>query len=183
MIERDFLILAHPRSGTKYMSNLFIANGFDVGHEVMGKDGTSNWQFAVKAEKYPFMFDDIRRQDVVFKNIYHVIRHPLHAINSIAFTEWGSDQFRATYIPLNGNKFERAVLSYYGWNMLINAQQPDKTFALENAKEALGFLHDTPVANQREHDYLEEYDIKRQCNAVVWEYYVAIADIYNKLLK
>jgi hypothetical protein len=182
-MNREFLIIGHPRSGTKYMSDLFIANGFDVQHETIGQHGTSNWQFAVRAEKYPFDVDGIRRQDVEFKTVIHVMRHPLHAINSIAFTEWGSDNFRASFIPLCGNQFERAIMSYYGWNMLIQSQQPDKTIALENAKNSLGFENDVEPSNKREYESLLEYDIKRQCNAVIWEYYIRIADIYNKLLK
>ena len=35
-----------PRSGTKYLSELFKLNGFDVGHESLGKDGTVNWCLA-----------------------------------------------------------------------------------------------------------------------------------------
>jgi hypothetical protein len=182
MLERDYLILGHPRSGTGYMAKLFQANGHDVRHEEMGGAGTSNWQFAVKAEKYPFEVDEYRRQDVSFKSVCHVVRHPLHAINSIAFTEWGSDNFRAQYVPLCGNQFERAIMSYYGWNKLIHSQGPDMTFALEDAKRYLGFEVEVDQYNQRDHENISEYDMKRQCNAVIWEYYICMADFYNKLL-
>lgn len=182
-MKRDYLILGHPRSGTGYMAKLFQANGFDVGHEIIGTHGTSNWQFAVKTNEYPFAFDEFRRQDIEFSNVFHVIRHPLHAINSIAFTESRSEAFRSKYIPLNGNHLERAIISYYGWNRLIQSQMPDKTFTLDNAQQVLGFKNSTDIYNQREHEWLNEYDIKRQCNAVIWEYYITMAHFYNDLLK
>lgn len=182
-MKRDFLILGHPRSGTGYMAKLFEANGFDVGHETVGEHGTSNWQFAVKANEYPFPSDEFKRQDVSFKSVYHVIRHPLHAINSIAHTESRSESFRAKYIPLCGNDFEKAIQSYYGWTMLIQSQMPDKTFTLDNAQQVLGFKNPTDIYNYREHPWLNEYDIKRQCNAVIWEYYICMAHFYSDLLK
>ncbi len=182
-MNRDYLILGHPRSGTGYMAKLFQANGFDVRHETIGEHGTSNWQFAVKAKEYQFPSDEFKRQDIDFKNIFHVIRHPLHAINSIVFTEQRSEGFRNLYIPLCGNKFERAVMSYYGWNMLIQSQMPDKTFTLDNAQKVLGFANSTKVYNQRDHECMDEYEIKTECNAVIWEYYICMAHFYNDLLK
>ena len=180
---REYLILGHPRTGTGYMAKLFQANGYDVGHEIVGEHGTSNWQFAVKAKEYPFASDHFKRQEIEFANIYHVIRHPLHAINSIAAIEQRSEPFRAKYIPLTGNVFEKAILSLYGWTMLIQSQMPHKTFTLDNAQKILGFPNGCDRYNVTEHENLVEYDIKRQCNAVVWEYYICMAHFYNDLLK
>jgi hypothetical protein len=43
----DFIIVGCCRSGTGYMSALFTACGYDVGHERLGKHGISSWCWAV----------------------------------------------------------------------------------------------------------------------------------------
>jgi hypothetical protein len=181
MIEREFLITAHPRSGTGYMANLFQANGYDVGHEVMGEHGTSNWQFAVKSDFYPFDIDKIKRQDCEFKQIIHVIRHPLFAINSIAFTEGRSEAFRSEFIPITGNPFERAIYSYYGWNMLIKSQRPDIVCKLEEAKDVLNFANDCSIVNVRQHEFINEDELLRAVNHEAKWYYFKILKYYNNL--
>lgn len=181
MKEYKYLILAHPRSGTGYMANLFKLNGLDVGHEYMGKDGTSNWQFAVCAEKYPYDVDGIRRQDVSFETVIHVIRKPIDAINSIAFTEERSEAFRAEYVPIIGNVFERAVLSYYGWNRLIAAQQPHKTIKLETAQQDLGFENGSDIVNARPHDVLGEEQLLNNISHEVLWYYNKLKEWHSNL--
>lgn len=181
--KRELLILGHPRSGTGYMSALYKANGLDVGHEVLGLHGTSNWQFAVRAERYPFDVDGVRRQDVTFKEIIHIIREPLAAINSTAFTEGGSEIFRSQYIPLWGNEFERAIMSYYGWNRIITAQRPTKVMAMERACELLKFQRNMPPANTRQHANISEAEMQYRVNAKVWEYYIAMRELHKSLLK
>lgn len=136
---------------------------------------------AVCAQSYPFAGDKYRRQDVLFQHIYHVIRHPLHAINSIAHVEHGSEAFRSKYVPLMGNAFERAILSYFGWNQIIHAQNPAKTFTLENARMVLNLEQDVAVYNQRPHEWYSEAEIKTKVSAAVWEYYLFIAHQYNTL--
>lgn len=178
---KDYLILAHPRSGTGYMANLFKLNWIDVGHEVMGESGTSNWQFAVKADSYPYDVDGIRRQDVEFKNVIHVVRKPFDAIMSIAFTEGRSEAFRAQYIPIVGNYLERAVLSYYGWNMLIKSQQPDITCKLENAQTVLEFANASPIVNTREHSTLHEEDFLNSISEETKWYYNKLNEWYCSL--
>lgn len=182
MMEKEILILGHPRSGTGYMAKLFQANGYDIGHEVMGKDGTSNWQFAVCADAYPFNTDNIKRDDVEFSRIYHVIRNPLAAINSIVYTESRSEHFRAKFVPLVGNAFERAILSYYGWNMLIQAQKPYATFTLENAADFF-FFEDVKKQNTREHKSVTEDELYMLCGPGAWSYYEAISRFYNQLFQ
>jgi len=180
-VYKDYLILAHPRSGTGYMSALFKANGFDVGHEVMGSHGTSNWQFAVKAKEYPFDIDGIKRQDVIFDRVYHVIRKPIDAINSIAYTEQRSEEFRALYVPLIGNAFERAVLSYYGWNKIIASQLPDYTIKLETAQKDLHFKNGCAITNTREHESLTDYELRFNLSPEILWYYEKLNEWYNSL--
>jgi len=178
---KDYLIIAHPRSGTGYMANLFKLNGFDIGHEVMGEHGTSNWQFAVKSDFYPFDVDGIKRQHVKFNNVIHVMREPLDAICSIALTEGRSELFRAEYVPIIGNDFERAVMSYYGWNMLIKSQQPNVSLKLCDAKKVFSFEHDSPIVNQRQHETLSENELLNYLSDGVKWYYYKTLEFYSKL--
>ena len=180
MINRKYLIITHPRGGSGYMSKLFQANGFDVQHESMGKDGTSNWQYAVCSDEYPFT-TDYKRQDVNFKTVIQVMREPLAAINTIAYVEGRSEDFRAKYVPLVGNPFERAILSYYGWHGLIKAQNPDKILALENAHEKLGF-EAVDIYNHTEHESVSENTLRMIVRDEYWWYYERLQFTYKSLL-
>lgn len=179
-MNRQYLILGHPRSGTGYMSKLFQANGYDVLHEAMGRHGTSNWQFAVRANEYPFKFDDYRRQDVKFKTVIQVMREPLAAVNSIAYLEGRSEDFRAQYVPLVGNPFERAIMSYYGWHGIIKAQSPDMVLKLETAHVALNF-EPVEIYNHTEHESVSENTLRMIVRDEVWWYYERLKFNYNSL--
>lgn len=176
----QYLILAHPRCGTGYMSELFRANGIDVGHEVIHTHGTSNWQMAVGAEQYPFPGDCYRRQDVSFDTVIHVLRQPLDAVASIAFTERRSEYFRAQYVNLFGNEFEKAILSLSGWNKIIRAQLPTLTIALPHAAAALWLTTDVPPQNTREHDTLTELQLQSLVSNDIFQLYLQEKEIYNK---
>lgn len=165
-----YLILGHPRSGTGYMAKLFQLNGLDVGHEIMGKNGQSNWQYAIPNDKC-FPWTKGVKSDYNWDIIIHVVRDPFTAISSIAFTEtpysneksWKqiSDQFRNKYLNLpNTNRFDRAVVSYIGWNNLIKIQNPDYLINLETAFNDLQFLNfnknrKNPV-NKRSHKQMSK---------------------------
>lgn len=81
-----YLIIGHPRCGSTFMSKLFIKNNLDVKHEIMGADGTSNWQYAIKDAKCFYWTKGVRL-DYQFNKIIHYVRDPFYAIPSIVFTE------------------------------------------------------------------------------------------------
>jgi hypothetical protein len=184
--EREFLVLGHPRSGTGYLSRLFRAYGFDVGHEKMGRHGISSWMFAACADTVPFSTDGSVRADFCFRNIVHVTRDPLTAIASIRFIEDCSDEsrhYRRQFILIcpNASPVEQAVQSWIGWNRLITAQRPSARIRLENAQVELGrFLKQLEYIpktwrcspsclpgrnyNARSHAPLTWRDIKSQCS-------------------
>lgn len=176
-----YLILGHPRSGTKYMSEMFKNNGHDIGHEEMGKDGTSNWQMAVYASEYPYKGkDDFTRIDFEPDVLVHVIRNPIDAISSIAFTEQPSEWFRAKYVPIFGNFVERAILSYVGWNKLITAQKPDIVLPLEKAAKLLKF-NDVKKANERAHYDLKDEQIKEIVSPSIYKLFKDFEAEYKDL--
>jgi len=127
-----YLIIGHPRCGTGFMSKLFKHNGLDVGHEVKGENGTSDWQYAIINDKC-FPWTPGLRKDHKFDIVIHNLRDPFTAIPSIVFTEtpnvgeqsWRtvSEQFRRKYVRFSDkNVFDNAAHSYLGWNKIIESQ-------------------------------------------------------------
>jgi len=162
-MQKQYFITGHPRSGTGYMAKLFQKNNIDIGHEQMGEQGISSWQFAVNSQVYPFEHDGLVRSDYSFDQIIHVIRDPMACINSVAFTERPSEAFRMKYLVLYGNVFERAVLSVIGWNKLVHSLAPSITIQVEKAASHFGFT-DVPRQNKRAHSSLT-YDELIYCIA------------------
>jgi len=143
-----YLIIGHPRCGTGFMSKLFKKNGLDVGHEVMGNNGTSDWQYAILNEKC-FPWTTAPRSAFKFETIIHNIRDPFTAIPSIVYTEtpnlgeqsWRtvSEQFRRKYVRFpDTNVFENAAHSYLGWNKIIEDQKiANQTVRIEHVMDDL----------------------------------------------
>lgn len=168
------LITGHPRSGTAYMSALFSANGIDVGHEKMGRDGISTWMACVAEpiEGYPVECPDV--SNVAFDKVIYVLRDPIQAISSIAFTEGATDDFRAQYVTCYGSFLERAVLSYVGWIRLAKARFPEmQVVALEKSEllPNINISFEDIRINSREHPFINEHDLYRMVSSDVWVQY------------
>lgn len=131
------IALAHPRSGTRYTAHCFRCAGWDVQHEQIGSDGISSWTWAVNSSKVPWGVprNNIGRTEFVL----HVMREPGAAISSIAYTEYASEPWRAKWIviPADAGVLERAVWSYYGWNKLIEKNQPTHHAQLEQVEPVI----------------------------------------------
>lgn len=67
---KSVFVIGCPRSGTKFTSKVFRSSGFDVGHERMGKSGTSDWKQL--EERIP--------DSAV---VLHQVRHPLECMTSL----------------------------------------------------------------------------------------------------
>ena len=144
-----YLIIGHPRCGTGFMSKLFKHNNLDIGHELMGENGTSDWQYAIPNQKI-FPWTNGTRNEHKFDMVIHNIRDPFTAIPSVVFTEtpnvgeqsWRtvSEEFRRHFIKFPDNSiFDNAAHSYLGWNKIIEDQNiSDKVVRIENAIEDLG---------------------------------------------
>lgn len=142
----DFLILGHPRSGTGYMARLFTALGYPVGHERLAKHGISSWMFAAYSESVPYSFDGGTRSDIEPKYVFHVVRHPIDAIASMAYTVREAPAWdyiaRYTLVQRAAPRLVRATQSVIAWNRLIQAHHPrPMVFQVESAIAGIyGFL-------------------------------------------
>jgi hypothetical protein len=179
-MKRDILITGHPRSGTKYVAELFDWNGINIYHERVGKKGTCNWQMLVKDFDYPFIWDYFVRQDIKFKYHFHIYRNPLECISSIALTERRSEWYREKFVNLYGNDFEKAVLSLSGWNKIARSQMA-MPIILERTKELFGFTELIEIQNEREHDKLTERELQCLVSNDIWQIYLKEKEIYSQL--
>lgn len=155
----DFLILGHPRSGTGYMYKLFNSLGFDIKHEMIGKDGMSCWTFAADKANHLFGADgsiiNISRQDIIFKHLIHNVRNPFDVINSVYFTEarTHSQVFRLYHATpsittnlevknkSNSDVLNETILSVIRWNRMIEKLNPNLTVKVEDCdNEVIEYL-------------------------------------------
>jgi GR25 family glycosyltransferase involved in LPS biosynthesis len=147
-IIRKLLIVGHPRCGSGYMAKLFQSYGFDIGHELTGKDGISSWMFAVYDTNNPYAFDQYARSRFYWKFdfVIHHVRNPLQAIPSIIVENKNSSlsfQFRRKHIKaqtgIDINSFEteisKAVVSFLKWNEIIDSSNPSLTVKIENCEK------------------------------------------------
>lgn len=99
-------VVACPRSGTGYISKVLQSVGLDIGHEVVGRDGTSDWRLTV---------GELNSYDQVL----HQIRHPLDVIPSLMTIMPHSWQFMEKYMPhwkTGGPWFLHPARMWLGWN-------------------------------------------------------------------
>jgi GR25 family glycosyltransferase involved in LPS biosynthesis len=143
------LALGHPRCGSGYTASLLSAFKQNVGHEQLLTDGICSWMFAV-FDQYPFAGNDgaKNRDFKYFKHIIHHVRSPLASISSIIrddnYSEV-SNNFRRKHIKINfdidvnqyDNSIERAVASYIYWNKIIENQNPNISFRVEDQQTKL----------------------------------------------
>lgn len=160
------LITGHPRTGTASAASMMQEAMVMVMHEKVDRDGTANWMMAVKAERYPFGFDNFRRQDLKFNEVILLLREPIATINSIAHTEGGSEDFRSRFVLMFGNEYERATMSYIGWTKLIISQMPDHIVTIEKLDRFIaskyGVIPSMKHLNKREHKAKTKEQLMRQ---------------------
>ena len=145
--KRKLLALAVPRSGTKYISKVLQTSGVKVGHEMFKADGTVGMFFAVEDCWYPgkhWVADDEqkqRRSDFEFEQVWHFVRDPLKTIASLASPVFAKHiwcwQERHTQISCGlYPKKLRAMAFWVAWNELIEDNNPDFFFRIEDIDAA-----------------------------------------------
>jgi len=135
------LIVALPRSGTKFISTLFIEHGLDVRHEVWGKDGIAWFGLASCCNfwrGFEFCPPETRRRHPVV----HQVRHPLGVIGSLAtFSEEALRQIERS-IPLrpaNPHPLIRYMHVYLCYNRLAQGRAC-YTYRVENIRQEFDVL-------------------------------------------
>lgn len=120
------LVVAAPRSGTRAFAALLRGMGLDTGHERLGPDACVSSYFAVDADRYhgPHERRQERRGNVVADQVWHLVRHPLDTIGSIASRmspRWWRWQEPHTGVSPEISEPERAARFWVRWMEKIEA--------------------------------------------------------------
>lgn len=84
MKERRILIVGCPRSGTKYISQVFKKAGLSSTHENdKGKDVVVGWRYAASGKAFCYHFRHICRFYTEFTQVWHQVRNPVKVLRSL----------------------------------------------------------------------------------------------------
>lgn len=150
-LSRPYCLTGSPRCGSHYVSAFLRANGLDVGHESLGRDGICAWQFAVSSDDYPYITDPLARTDFFVHGERWLLyaRHPLAALPSLIVENQKaplSYAFRRAAIRaaagVNLDDFpaplERAARAYAHWYLLALQRRPQAVLRVEQLREDCG---------------------------------------------
>lgn len=130
---KKVVVMAHPRSGTGYMSHLFRAFGMDVGHENdMGRDGIASWLFG--GCENPRWGPD--PNNYRFENRIHLVRNPVKVVASVlACVDEGVQEYMAREAGIDPEfAAPRRVLEVYcAWDKRIRIRKPNMRVRVEDA--------------------------------------------------
>ena len=119
------LILACPRSGTKYTATLLQSLGVDVSHECTdGADGMIGWRYAAAESRRCFCehFRQTCRLAERYETVWHQVRHPLEWLRSIpTIGVWEWIRTILPGLPL-GNGLPLYMRFWVAWNELCERQ-------------------------------------------------------------
>lgn len=175
-VERPFLIVGHPRTGTGFAANLFRQLGYDIGHERDGRDGLSSWMFAVEDDDNPFTYDEVARsrQNLRWQHLIHPVRDPLAAAPSIILENVFSPisfEFRRKHVMAASgidiadgvSDLDRAMLSLTLWSDMIEAMRPALTLRIEAPLPDLEiFLKDIGASLRTKHLDLSPTNVNKR---------------------
>jgi hypothetical protein len=183
------LLTGHPRAGTGYAAAVCQNMGMDVGHESIGKDGTSSWMMGPPVWRVCFhrLLQHRGRNWYQFGKVIEIVREPLAHIASVAFTEntGGDDQrtslwWRAMWCPINmdldANPIQQAVQSIVYWHENMKVWHPQaQTVRIEDAIVMLPAIllrqpapPDPGIINAREHPALTWNQVEDACGPNLW---------------
>jgi len=173
------VIVACPRSGTRFISTLFKEHGLDVGHEAWGVDGTAWWQLAGD-DSFWRGFNFCPREPATAHPAVHQVREPLACIASmftIADVSWEIMRVR-----MSDSVLRRGMYAYVHWNRLAQ-RRASYTYRVENYRAEFSelcrrgrftaVLHN-PVktsekTNSREHPSLTWAELEKEDAALARE--------------
>lgn len=137
-VETKILVSGSARSGTRTMAETLRACGLRVVHEGLGSDGSVSCFYAVDDYWYQGMHW-VRLSNLIPEHRWHQTRHPLKVINSIGhlmpggFWHW---QEKHTGVPGDIEpSILRAALFWLRWNEIIEAQNYDLRYQIEQLPE------------------------------------------------
>ena len=143
--------IGHPCTGTGYTAKTLQNSGFNVGHEVMMKDGIVAWTLVSPARDklvIPFTYG-VRYKAVPWwkpdTKIIHVARNPVDSLNSVIAEDTKRARiWRQPHIKnLTKNPCNNAMQSMVQWAELCRSKNPQIIYRV-----------DVPDDNEKLADYL-----------------------------
>jgi hypothetical protein len=177
------IIIACPRSGTTYISELFQLNNIDIKHECIGEDGISSWTLVGQDDESPWG-PSFKYTMETFKDnqveIYHQVRHPLDVISSMTTLKNVSFKYVQKHIPIENEDSQllKCMKFWYYWNIKAETMT-DKRYKLNDAKEYFGFNNDldNKKVNSRDHKnytfndlYVEDKELTNKIEILMDKY-------------
>lgn len=109
------LITGHPRSGTRYVSEVLCALGYDIPHEALGKCGSVGWIFARPGR----IFSKFVSPEP-YGEKFHVVRNPLNVVGTMPTITKESWCFLIAEVgkPDGYDKIEWGFWTWLHWNTL-----------------------------------------------------------------
>lgn len=128
---RTLLITGCARSGTTYIAKLLQQGGMDIGHEYVGKDGSSSWDLAANPKEGRWK---VRPANYRFAHVFHQTRHPLKVISSVYVTEdkdsWDYIKAHTPEILEEDSHITKCAKYWYYWNLKAE-KMAEWTYRLE----------------------------------------------------
>lgn len=116
------LVTGCARSGTGYIAKFLQESGLEFGHEYLKKDGLSCWLWTFDTVGDTAWFKP--RKGLMFKHIFHQVRHPLKVITSLSLTDppgsdttWGYIQRQIPQIYEYDSHIIKCAKYWYYWNL------------------------------------------------------------------
>jgi hypothetical protein len=155
------MIIGCGRSGTRFINELFEANGLHIGHEQMGKDGIVSWTLVPDTDKRAWMPSIPKGKLWVpsFKElaplnlpIVHQVRHPLEVVSSMQTAKRRDWWFISRFLDIE--KRDSPVLKnmkyWYHWNRMAEtkASHTYRIEDIENEFDHLCHIAGFPIRSQ-----------------------------------
>jgi hypothetical protein len=166
------MIIGCGRSGTKFTNELFEANGFQVGHEQLGKDGIVSWTLVPDTDKRAWMpsipkgklwIPSFKELEPLNLPIAHQVRHPLAVVSSMQTAKRRDWWFISRFLDIE--KQDSPILKnmkyWYYWNSMAEtkASHSYRIENIENEFDRLCHIATFPIRSQ------VTFDVKTSVNA------------------
>jgi hypothetical protein len=139
---RSLFVCGAPRSGTKYIAQVWQQLGLKIGHEYVDDDGTSSHYFLTTTLRYP---EKNKRQvhvgqrpgDFEFDHVFHQVRHPVLVIDSMQWIPGHSKMLKAYGITPPKNPLAKVCCAYWLFNRLCEQQPVEIRYRIEDIDQEL----------------------------------------------
>lgn len=188
------LITGCPRSGTRYLSNVFNRVGLDVGHECVRFNGCSSGFYVGDFPTYPVGHKE-PVSSINWFYVIHIIRDPQKAVPSLARLLTDVAAVRRWYkqFGLITDSVDQSAMNVWYWSHknVIKNIKPDITVNIDwfpeywpEISHKLNITHDFPykVRIDNSYPYTSKYTWE-DLNRIDLEKSVQVKDFWFKLLQ